>query len=161
MTWRAAGLLLLLQGAAPLLAPPAATVQRITVAATTVPTTPDPSGRMTLVLDVTPNPHVHVYAAGAKGLDPVSLVLTAPDGVFLGKPIFPAPDRAPLSSTDEAPAYWKEFRVMQPVTVKNAVLPVTVSGRLHYQACDDKICYPTSSMPVSWTIRPAAAPKRR
>ena len=32
---------------------------------------------------------------------------------------------------------------------KNAV---TVSGALEYQACDDKICYNPTTVPLSWTL---------
>jgi hypothetical protein len=27
-----------------------------------------------------------------------------------------------------------------------------VSGKLDYQACDDKVCYAPRSVPVKWTI---------
>ena len=29
---------------------------------------------------------------------------------------------------------------------------VTVSGRLEYQACDDKVCYSPSKVPVSFVV---------
>jgi len=29
---------------------------------------------------------------------------------------------------------------------------VTVSGQLNYQACDKTICYPPTSVPVSWQL---------
>jgi hypothetical protein len=30
---------------------------------------------------------------------------------------------------------------------------VTVTGHLEYQACDDKICYAPTSVPISWTLK--------
>jgi hypothetical protein len=29
---------------------------------------------------------------------------------------------------------------------------IVVSGRLEYQACDDKVCYMPQSVPVKWTL---------
>jgi hypothetical protein len=30
---------------------------------------------------------------------------------------------------------------------------VTITGRFHYQACDDKVCFNPVSLPVSYTVR--------
>jgi hypothetical protein len=29
---------------------------------------------------------------------------------------------------------------------------MTVSGTVNYQSCDDKVCYPPESAPVTWTL---------
>ena len=33
-----------------------------------------------------------------------------------------------------------------------AASPITLSGRLEYQACDDKVCYAPTKVPVSFTL---------
>ncbi len=30
--------------------------------------------------------------------------------------------------------------------------PLTVRGTVHYQACDDRLCFPPDAVPVSWTL---------
>jgi hypothetical protein len=29
---------------------------------------------------------------------------------------------------------------------------IVVAGKVTYQACDDRVCYPPESAPVSWTV---------
>lgn len=109
-----------------------------------------------LMVDVTPKPGIHVYAAGASDVAPVSMVMTPLQGVRFGRAKYPSPSPAPaLTSTDPAPAYYAPFRIEQRLTmVKGARLgkSVTVSGALNYQACDAKTCYPATSLPITWTL---------
>jgi Thiol:disulfide interchange protein DsbD, N-terminal len=134
---------------------PKSTVQHVTATASVVR---GADGSVTLALDVTPNPRIHVYAAGAKDFTPVSLILTPQPAVTPGKPVYPKADVAAAFGSDDAPAYSKTFRVAQPVTLKGgSAKELTISGALNYQACDDRICYPVSSLPVTWTI--AGSPK--
>ena len=34
---------------------------------------------------------------------------------------------------------------------------ITVPGRLRYQACDDKLCYPPVTAPVQWAVNVVSA----
>jgi Thiol:disulfide interchange protein DsbD, N-terminal len=130
---------------------PKPTVQHVTAAPAVVR---GANGGITLALDVTPNPRIHVYAPGAKDFTAVSLILTPQPTVTAGKPVYPKADVAAAPGSDDAPAYAKTFRVTQPVTLKGAsAKELTISGVLSYQACDDRICYPVSSLPVSWTVK--------
>src|SRR5690349_17597963 len=96
---------------------PKSTVQHVTAAPTVLRAA---DGTVTLALDVTPNPGIHVYAPGAKDFTPVSLVLTPQDAVTPGKATYPRADPVPVAGGDPAPAYRKTFRISQPVTVKGA-----------------------------------------
>jgi hypothetical protein len=130
---------------------PKSTLQHVTAEPSIVRTA---SGSVTLALDVIPNPRIHVYAAGAKDFTVVSLVLTPRPEVTAGKPVYPKADVAAAPGSNDAPAYSKTFRITQPVTVKSgAPKELTIAGVLNYQACDDKVCYPVSSLPVSWTLK--------
>src|SRR3954470_5202760 len=128
------------------------TVQHVTAAPSVVR---GANGSITLALDVTPNPRIHVYAPGAKDFTAVSLVLTARAEMTAGKPAYPKHDVLAAPGSDHAPAYAKAFRITQPVTLKaDAPKDVTIGGVLNYQACDDRVCYPALSLPVTWAVAP-------
>jgi hypothetical protein len=53
------------------------------------------------------------------------------------------------------PAYRKTFRIAVPITVKATAKrgeTLTVGGAVNYQACDDRLCYPVTAAPVTWTL---------
>jgi hypothetical protein len=53
-------------------------------------------------------------------------------------------------------AYRKPFRIEQPITVARSTKAgetLTITGLVKYQACDDRVCYPAGTVPVSWVIR--------
>jgi len=128
---------------------PKPTVQHVTAAPSVVR---GADGRVTLALEVTPNPRIHVYAPGAKDFTSVSLILTPQPDVTPTKPVYPKADVASAPGSDDAPAYSKAFRITQVVTVKGAAKDLTIAGVLNYQACDDRVCYPVSSLSVTWTV---------
>ena len=130
---------------------PKPTVQHVTAAPSVVR---GPNGRVTLALEVTPDPRMHVYAPGAKDFTVVTLLLTPQPGITAGKPVYPKADVAAAPGSDDAPAYSKAFRITQPVTVAaGASKDLTIAGVLNYQACDDRVCYPVSSLPVTWHLQ--------
>ena len=56
---------------------------------------------------------------------------------------------------EKVPVFEKPFRLTQDVTLAKSLKPgATVSspGRSNFQACDDKVCFPPESVPVSWTV---------
>ena len=122
-----------------------------------------PGTRLSLVLDVTPKAKAHVYAPGAKGYIPIALQLEPQEGVQVHAPEFPKPGDYYFQPLDEhVPVYQTPFRIVQDVTFDaspqgeaflNARTALTITGRLAYQACDDKVCFPPTSVPVSWTIK--------
>jgi hypothetical protein len=133
------------------LSPKQPAVQHVLVATSATPRAA--SGKVTLHVDVTPKPNIHVYAAGATEFTPVSLVLAPRVGVTAGRPAYPRAHPVPPLSVDKAPAYRGAFRIAQPITVTAAAGDVVISGVLNYQACDELLCYPVASLPVSWTIK--------
>jgi DsbC/DsbD-like thiol-disulfide interchange protein len=143
-------------GAGQTLGPKLPPIQHVTVVATTSAPDLPADGQVTLVVDVTPKPGIHVYAAGSSEVAPVTIVMTPLAGVRFGRAKYPTPAPAPaLTASDPAPAYYAPFRIEQPMSmVKGARLgkTVTVSGALNYQACDAKTCYPATSLPITWTL---------
>jgi hypothetical protein len=56
---------------------------------------------------------------------------------------------------EKVPAFQKPFRLTQDITLDKSAKAgstVTVTGTVNYQACDDRVCYPPESSPVSWTV---------
>jgi hypothetical protein len=146
-----------------LLGPKPSAIQHVTVETGTIPETiiASKTGKVALHLDVTPKSNIHVYASGAKEFTAVSLTLAPRPGVTTGRPMYPAADPvltgtlrpAAESAFDDAPAYRKTFRIVQPITLQPTKDDVVIHGVLNYQACDDRVCYPVASLPVSWTIQ--------
>jgi len=112
--------------------------------------------KLALGVDVAPKSGVHVYAPGAKDYIAVSLKLDPQPGLTAGKAAFPKSEEMFFEALNErVPVYQKPFRITQDVTLDRSVKAgstVAVSGTLSYQACDDKVCYPPESAPVSWTV---------
>ena len=148
---------------------PAVALQRTETTHVTVTTSVSdraaaPGTRVSLLLDVTQKPKMHVYAPGQKELIPISLSLTA-DGSFKSHlPAFPPAEKyffEPLNETQLV--YSKPFRIVQDITIastpavrekaRNADAVLVIAGTLRYQACDDKVCYLPQHVPVSWTIQ--------
>jgi hypothetical protein len=113
-----------------------------------------PGGKLTLWAEVTPFPAIHIYAAGAKDFTPVSLVVTPMAHVRTGKPVYPKADGDAPGDLEPVPAYKQPFRIAVPVTIAGTAPrgPITISGAVNYQACDDRLCYPASSAPVTWHV---------
>jgi hypothetical protein len=121
-----------------------------------------PGERVTLTVDVTPAPKMHVYAPGQSEYIPVSLELEASKDFKAAPARFPASQPlflAPINMT--AKVYNKPFQITQTITLATtsalrqragAKDTLTINGTLKYQACDDLVCYRPDSLPVSWKI---------
>jgi hypothetical protein len=112
-----------------------------------------------LWVDVTPKPSIHVYAPGAKDYQIVTLVMTPQRGLTFGKASYPAGTPMAFPGTAErVPVYQKMFRITQPVTLARTVgagqtpEKLSLAGAVNYQACDDRVCFPPTSLPVKWTL---------
>ena len=110
--------------------------------------------KLVLFVDVTPKPGIHVYAPGSKDYIPITVKLNAPAEIKAGKLVYPKAET--LTLLDEKVAvFQKPFRLTQEMTIDKSAKPgstLTVSGTVHYQSCDDKVCYPPESAPVTWTV---------
>src|SRR3954451_7361743 len=111
--------------------------------------------KLVLFVDVTPKPGIHVYAPGSKDYIPITVKLNAPPDIKAGK--LASPKSEMMTFADEkVPVFQKPFRLTQDVTVDKSAKAgdtMTVAGTVHYQACDDRVCYPPESAPVSWTVK--------
>jgi len=139
------------------LAPKPSAIQHVTLAASAAPPVAATGGKVTLLLDVTPDRDIHVYAPGAKEFVQTTLTLSPQGRLTIGKPAYPKAELVldPVLN-ERIPEYTKTFRIAQRVTLDPAVRSrddLTISGVLSYQACDDKLCYPPAAASVTWTVK--------
>jgi len=132
------------------------TPARLTVAMTADPPAVVPGRPVTLHIDMTPAQGIHVYAPGNPDYIPVSLTLTPPAGVQLQPPIYPPGQDYVFGELKEiVKVYSRAFQVRQSVVVTRAAAKagsITLAGSVRYQACDDKVCFPPATAPVSVTL---------
>jgi peroxiredoxin len=121
-----------------------------------------PGNRITIALEVTPHPGIHVYAPGATGYKPVVLNI-APQPNLRVLPLLYPPSQIyffkPLK--ERVPVFQKPFKLSEDLVLEGnqqaqAALrgkeSVTITGTFDYQACDNKQCFNPASVPLSWTL---------
>lgn len=129
-----------------------------------------PGSRVTLMATVSLPRDVHVYAPGARGYKPVQLELDPTPDAVLHAVHYPRSKVLLLPAIHEkAPVFEGTFGITEDVTIaytgafiervmKGPIsgTALTLTGKLFYQACDTKICYPPDVLPVSWrlTVKP-------
>ncbi len=125
--------------------------------------------RATLVATVSLPPDIHVYAPGVQGgYKPVALELEPTPGTKLRPVHYPQAKVLLLPAIQEkVPVFEGTFRITQDITVTNyggafidqiqngpaSGTELTLNGKLRYQACSRKICYPPTAVPVSWKFK--------
>jgi DsbC/DsbD-like thiol-disulfide interchange protein len=121
-----------------------------------------PGARVTLIVDLKPKPKMHVYAPGQPGYIPLTVTLDPAVDIKAQPPRFPPPGTyyfAPLKETVKV--YARPIRVTQEITVglsqdlrRRAAAKETlvITGSLAYQACDEKVCYRSETLPLSWSL---------
>ena len=129
--------------------------------------------RFHLALDITPKPGMHVYAPGAddSGYRVIGLALDAPGFLRVLPPEYPESEVYYFEPLDERVAVYQDpFRLVQEVVVEGdqessaqlaEIDALTLTGRLDYQACDDRVCYDPTSVPLSWTLTVSPLDRRR
>ena len=122
-----------------------------------------PGNRLSLVVDVTPKPDMHVYAPGDHAYRVVRLRTTAPDFLRSHEVAYPPSGTYHFEPLDETvPVYEEPFRLVQDVTIpmrqdvaelaSEPGATVRVEAVLEYQACDHEVCYLPQAAPLSWEL---------
>jgi DsbC/DsbD-like thiol-disulfide interchange protein len=125
----------------------------LTAAATANAASVQRGGKVSLFLDVTPKPKMHVYSPGQEGYIAITLTLDADAAVTAAKAKYPAGEKYVMPALNETQlVYARPFRITQDVTIKSGAGPTTIKGTLRYQACDDQICYLPKTVPVEWKL---------
>ena len=123
-----------------------------------------PGSNITLTAEVRLPPDVHVYAPGTKGYKPINLLIEPTAGMQLKPVVYPSSKILYLPVIKErVPVFEGTFRISQDLQVATAAdfssslgaegKTLTISGKLEYQACDSKICFLPTSVPVQWQLQ--------
>jgi peroxiredoxin len=123
-----------------------------------------PGGRIVLTAEVQLPPDVHVYAPGTQGYKPIALVMDPTPGIVLTPVNYPHAEVLYLPAIKErVPVFEGKFRLTQDLKISSAAefssslgtdgKTFTINGKLDYQACDKKICYLPTSVPVHWQLQ--------
>ena len=116
---------------------------------------PGEAYRLAVVLEIASPWHVNANPASA-GLIPTTVTLKLPAGWSLEDIDYPAGDAVrPHWASEPIRLYSGQVPIMIDVRVgENATTgPVTVSGNLRYQACDDRRCLAPTTLPLEWTLQ--------
>jgi hypothetical protein len=115
-----------------------------------------PGARISLFVDVSPKPKMHVYSPGQKDYISNALTLESNPAFKAHAAVYPAAEKfffEPLKETQLV--YSKPFRIVQDVTLgsgKRQDGPLTIKGKLRYQACDDQVCYLPKDLALEWSV---------
>jgi thioredoxin:protein disulfide reductase len=111
-------------------------------------------GKLSLLVDVTPKTGIHVYAPGSNDYIPITVKLSPQPTLTAGKVAYPKSEVMTFAD-EKVPVFQKPFKLTQDVTLDKSLKPgatVVITGTVNYQACDDRVCYPPESAPVTWTV---------
>ena len=122
-----------------------------------------PGNLVTLTAEIKLPADVHVYAPGTKGYKPIRLVVDQLPDFELRQAAYPRSKILYLPAIKEkVPVFEGAFRISQEIKVNSMTAfsgaiaadgkPVTITGKLEYQACDSKICFLPASVPVTWNL---------
>ena len=146
-------------------APPSAIrsdTMHLTVQTSISDTAVAPGKRVSIVFDVIPKSHMHVYAPGKHSYQVISVKLDPQPWLKVAPAVYPPSEIFHFKELNErVETYSKPFRLVQDVTILATqdvqkqlagMSSITVSGQLEYQACDDKVCYAPTRVPVSFGL---------
>ena len=123
-----------------------------------------PGNRVALVAAVDLKPEMHVYAPEVEeGYIPVKWEMEAVEGLANFSALYPQAETLYLPAIDETvPVYQGSFRIVADLTLGmqedlepllNSDGDLVVNGSFRYQACDDKMCYLPSTVPLEWRFQ--------
>jgi len=142
----------------PLFGPAADRMSRLTVAASADALAVVPGRPIVLRFDMVPAAGIHVYAPGNPDYIPVSVTLAPQAGLQAQPPVYPPAEKYVFGELKETvKVYNRPFQVRQQIVIgraaaKAAGTSITIAGSVRFQACDDKVCFPPATLPVSITL---------
>ena len=124
-----------------------------------------PGGRVSLIAEIELPPDVHVYSPGVQGYKAIQLTLQGLPGIELQPVVYPSSKMLYLEAIQErVPVFEGKFRISQDLTVTpsrtadalrsvfSKERTISITGDLKYQACDQTVCYPPTSVAVKWQL---------
>jgi DsbC/DsbD-like thiol-disulfide interchange protein len=120
-----------------------------------------PGGKVSITFDVTPKRGMHVYAPGKHDYQVIAVKIDPQPWMKVAPTTYPPSEIYEFKELNEkVETYSKPFKLVQDVTILNTpaakkaltAAPIKLTGKLEYQACDDKVCYAPSRIPVSFEL---------
>jgi hypothetical protein len=117
--------------------------------------------KVSVTFDITPKRSMHVYAPGKHDYQVIAVKIDPQPWLKAAPTSYPPSEIYHFKELDEkVETYGKPFKLVQEVTILNtaaakkamAASPLKLTGKLEYQACDDKVCYAPSRVPVSFEL---------
>lgn len=111
-------------------------------------------GPFSFVVGIEPRPDMHVYAPGADDYRVITLEIDEQSALRLRPLQYPRSEIyhfVPLN--EKIPVYQKPFALSIEAKAETPGKALAVTGRLEYQACDDKVCFAPVTVPLAWTVR--------
>ena len=122
-----------------------------------------PGERLAITVNVAPKSGMHLYAPGRHDYQVVQLTLDPQPWMRLQATIYPASEIYHFKPLNErVEVFMKPFRLRRDLTLLATpevqkllagMTTVTITGALEYQACDDKVCFNPSRVPVSFVVK--------
>jgi hypothetical protein len=118
-------------------------------------------GKVSMTFNVTPKRNMHVYAPGKHDYQVIAVKIDPQPWLKVLPTNYPPSEIYHFKELDErVETYGKPFTLVQDITILNtaaakkalAASPIKLTGKLEYQACDDKVCYAPSRVPVSFEL---------
>ena len=120
-----------------------------------------PGKKLSLSLAVTPKRNMHVYAPGKHDYQVIAVKVDPQPWLRVEPTKYPPSEIYNMEALNEkVETYGKPFTLVQDVTVLDSAAAkkalaagnVRLSGRIEYQACDDKVCYAPQRIPINFAL---------
>jgi hypothetical protein len=117
--------------------------------------------KISLTFHITPKRNMHVYAPGKHDYQVIAVKIDPQPWLKVAPTSYPPSEIYYFKELDEkVETYGKPFTLVQDMTIlgtaaaKKALSasPIKLTGKLEYQACDDRVCYAPARIPVTFDL---------
>jgi hypothetical protein len=143
--------------------PVSATTTHLTMSASISDGVAAPGERLAIVVNVTPKPGMHLYAPGKHDYQVVKLTIDPQPWLRPNATVYPASQIYHFKPLNErVEVFIKPLQLRRDVTLLASpeaqklmagMTTVTITGALEYQACDDKVCFNPTRVPISFVVK--------
>ena len=140
----------------------AASTSHLSMTASISDTVAAPGERLAISVNVVPKPGMHLYAPGKHDYQVVRLIIDPQPWLRPQATIYPPSEIYHFRPLDErVEVFMKPFRLRRDVTLLATqeaqkqlagMTTVIITGALEYQACDDKVCFNPTRVPMSFVV---------
>ena len=121
-----------------------------------------PGARLSINVVITPRPGMHLYAPGKRDYQVVQLTIDPQPWLRPQPTVYPASEIYHFKPLNErVEVFLRPFRLRRDLTLLatpeaqkllGGMTTVMITGALEYQACDDKVCFNPSRVPISFSV---------